>query len=64
MKKKSILFIYPNMMLGGSTTSLLSLLNSIDYKKYTVDILFYNSRGQLAAYLPSEVTVLPQRQYI
>ena len=59
MKKKSILFIYPNMMLGGSTTSLLSILNSIDYKKYTVDILFYNSRGQLAAYLPSEVTVLP-----
>lgn len=56
---KKLLFIYPHMMLGGSTTSLLSVLNCIDYKNYAVDIVFYDKQGELYEYLPEEVNVLP-----
>lgn len=59
MLKKELLFIYPHMMMGGSTTSLLSVLNSIDYGKYNVDILFYEKKGELSDYLPEEVNILP-----
>ena len=59
MKKKELLFIYPYMMIGGSTTSLLSVLNSIDYNCYNVDILFYEKTGELIDYLPSQVRILP-----
>lgn len=58
LEKEEVLFIYPSMMLGGSTTSLLSILNSIDYKKYEVDILFYNEKGVLYDTLPKEINVL------
>ena len=47
------------MMMGGSTTSLLSVLNSIDYNIFNVDILFYERMGELANYLPKEVNILP-----
>ncbi len=59
MRKKELLFIYPYMMMGGSTTSLLSVLNSIDYNIFNVDILFYERMGELANYLPKEVNILP-----
>lgn len=59
MAKKKILFIYPHMMLGGSTTSLLSVLNSMDYEQYETDIIFYNKEGELINSLPKEVRVLP-----
>ena len=52
MDKKKILFIYPHMMLGGSTTSLLSVLNSIDYEQFEADIIFYNKEGELVKSLP------------
>lgn len=57
--KKKILFVYPYMMLGGSTTSLLSILNSIDYREYDVDIMFYAKKGDLYGLLPKEVQALP-----
>lgn len=57
--KKNILFIYPHLMIGGSTTSLLSVLNLIDYNKYNVDILFYDEVGVLEKVLPKEVNILP-----
>lgn len=59
MRKKEILFVYPYMMTGGSTTSLLSVLGSIDYNCYNVDILFYQKKGELSGYLPKEVNILP-----
>lgn len=59
MEKTKILFIYPSMILGGSTTSLLSVLNSIDYKKCDIDIIFYNEMGALYNALPKEVNILP-----
>lgn len=46
------------MMFGGSTTSLLSVLNDINYAEYTVDLLFYDKLGELYNYLPKEVNVI------
>ena len=38
MEKKKILVVYPEMLVGGSTTSLLAFLNCIDKEKYEVDL--------------------------
>lgn len=58
--KKQILFIYPEMMVGGSTTSLVSLLNAIDYSNYDVDLILYKARGELLADIPEQVMVLSE----
>lgn len=57
--KKRILFVYPTMMLGGSTTSLLSLLQNFDYEKYQVDLLLYKAEGPFIDYIPEQVNILP-----
>ena len=59
-KKKKVLIVYPNMMIGGSTTSLLSFLLSIDHSKNNVDLLLGYNEGPLFRYLPKYVNVLPQ----
>ena len=56
--KKKILFVYPEFMVGGSTTSLINLLNEIDYKKYEVDLALRKKRGLLMKYIPQEVNLL------
>ena len=49
--KKKILIIYPEMIIGGTTTSLLSLLGALDRNKYEVDLQMQ--------YAPSYVHILP-----
>jgi glycosyltransferase involved in cell wall biosynthesis len=56
---KEILIVYPQMMMGGSTTSLLAILNNIDYKKYKVDLLLLFRGGPLFDKIPAEVNILP-----
>ena len=56
--KKKLLIVYSKMIVGGSTTSLLSLLNEMDYSQYDVDILLYDQTGLLTKYLPSEIRIL------
>ena len=58
-KKKKILFAYPAMMIGGSTTSLLSVLNRLDYNKYDVDLLLNSHTGELLDMIPEKVNLLP-----
>ena len=58
--KKKVLFVYPELMLGGSTTSLISLLNSIDYIRYEVDLILYKNGGEYFNDLPLQVNVLPE----
>ena len=59
MNKKKVLFVYPAMMVGGSTTSLLSILNRIDYDKYDVDLLLLSHTGELINMIPEKVHLLP-----
>lgn len=57
--KKKILVTYYSMVIGGSTTSLLSLLNCIDKSKYEVDLQLYRHDGPLFQYIPQGVNILP-----
>ena len=60
MSNQKIIITYPAMVIGGSTTSLLSILNRLDYKKYDVDLLLNNNSGELLNQIPSEVNLLEQ----
>ena len=42
---KKILIIYTEMIIGGATSALLSLLHSLDYEKYSVDLQLYSNGG-------------------
>lgn len=55
---KELLFVYDRMMVGGTTTALLALLNSIDYSKYSVDLLLYDSNGPYMKFVPQKTYVL------
>ena len=59
---KKILLIYPNMLLGGSTTSLLSLMNSLDPDKYQIDLQLQTNSGPLLQDIPKHVNLLPEAQ--
>lgn len=58
-QKRDIVFAYNAMNIGGSTTSLLSILNRLDYSKYNVDLLLNENRGDLLSEIPAQVNLLP-----
>lgn len=60
MKKTKLLFVYHRMVIGGSTTSLLSLLHSLDKELYDIDLLLYENKGEFLTDIPSHVNVLDQ----
>lgn len=60
MKMKKIFIASHCMELGGAERSLLGILNSIDYKKYEVDLFLYRHTGELLKYIPKEVNLLPE----
>lgn len=56
---KKILIVYPKMIIGGTTTSLLSVLRMLDYSRYHVDLLFmYDDYGELVNNIPAEVKII------
>ena len=57
---KKILIAYPEMMVGGSTTSLLAFLNCLDKSKYEVDLQLYKNRGPLLSDIPEGINLLPE----
>ena len=57
--KKKILFVYYSMVVGGSTTSLLSILNRLDREKYDIDLLLYRHDGPMMPYIPEDINLLP-----
>lgn len=56
---KKILFIYDSMMTGGTSTALLSLMNSIDRTRYEISLLLYSNSGQHMKDIPQYVKLLP-----
>lgn len=62
MGKKRLLVVYHSMIMGGSTTSLLGLLENLDTDQYEVDIQLFKNAGQMFGELPSYVRVLPEAQ--
>ncbi|MBC8560135.1 glycosyltransferase [Fumia xinanensis] len=57
---KKILIIYTEMIIGGATSALLSLLHSLDYEKYSVDLQLYSNGGIRQGEIPKEVHILPE----
>ena len=60
MDKKKVLFVYTEMIIGGATSALLSLLCSLNYEKYDVDLLLYENSGVRQKDIPERVRILPQ----
>ena len=57
---KSILIITHTMELGGAERALLGLLNNIDYDNYSVDLFLERHFGELLAFIPEKVNLLPE----
>lgn len=62
--KKRILFVINSLGLGGAEKSLTSLLNTVDYDRYAVDLLMFNPGGMFRKLLPENVNVLPQLDFL
>lgn len=60
---KKILIMINSLEIGGSEKSLVSLLNMIDYKKYSVDLQMLKIGEEFDKYIPKEVNVLPIPKY-
>lgn len=60
-EKKRILVVMPSAMeLGGVERSLIGLLDSFDYERYSVDLFLYGHHGSLFAQIPDKVNILPE----
>lgn len=49
-----------NLEIGGAEKSLISILNTIDYSKYDVDLFLYEHNGELINELPKDINLLPE----
>ncbi len=56
---KKVLFIYPSMIIGGSTTALLSCLNCLSPDEYKIDLQLFRNEGPLLDAIPEHVNLLP-----
>lgn len=56
--KEKILFVYDSMMIGGTTTALLSLIDTIDREKYDIYLILYTNTGPLIDEIPNYVKLL------
>lgn len=62
-KKKSILFVCVGINAGGIERALINILNTIDYSKYSVDLLLWNITGDLYKYLNPNVNLINGIEY-
>ncbi|MDQ0114825.1 glycosyltransferase [Paenibacillus harenae] len=58
--KKRILFVMNNLTCGGAEKSLISLLQSIDYSLFEVDLLLFRQEGIFMNLLPEQVNLLDE----
>ena len=58
--KKNLLFVMNNLTCGGAEKSLISLLETIDYSLYNVDLFLFKHEGIFINKLPKEVCLLPE----
>ena len=57
---KKILIVHYSMEIGGAESSLLGLLDSIDYSKYAVDLFLLNHSGEFMPLINDHVNLLPE----
>ena len=57
--KKKLLIVYPHMMLGGSTTSLISFIKNLNFDEFDVDLQLFENNGKYIDYIPENIRLLP-----
>lgn len=62
--KKNILFIINNLNCGGAEKALISLLQSIDYSKYNVDLFVFKHEGVFFENVPKQVIILKEEKIV
>ena len=62
MGKKKVLINIHYLEIGGAETSLIGLLQALDHKRGDVDLFLNDHRGEMMAYIPEWVNVLPERK--
>lgn len=55
---KRILFIVPQLEIGGVQRSFINLINTIDRKKYSIDVLIMSAHGPYMKLLPSDIRLI------
>lgn len=60
---KKLLFVIDSLYCGGAEKSLVSLLNNIDYKNYSVDLMMLKRGGDFERLLPENVNILESPKY-
>ncbi|MDR6878656.1 glycosyltransferase [Bacillus sp. 3255] len=58
--KKNVLFVMNNLHCGGAEKALISLLDTLDYSKYNVDLLLMKHEGLFFSKIPSQVNLLEE----
>ncbi|WBW98957.1 glycosyltransferase [Oceanirhabdus sp. W0125-5] len=58
--KKNILFVINKLSCGGAEKSLISLLQTIDYSKYNVDLFLFKHEGVFLNRIPKEVKLIKE----
>ena len=56
--KTKILFVMESLGIGGAEKSLVTILSSLDYSKYDVDLLLFRESGAFMELLPKEVNLI------
>ena len=60
MKKEKLLFVMESLRIGGAERSLLTLLSSLNYERYDVELFLFRHNGELMEFLPPQVRLLPE----
>lgn len=55
---KKLLFVMMHLKMGGAERSLVNLLNEINYKEYSVDLLLIKREGELISQLPKNINII------
>ncbi len=58
MKKRNILFIMSSLRNGGAERSLVNLLQLLDYDRYNVDLLLFQTEGMFLKQVPEKVNII------
>ncbi|MBO1579740.1 glycosyltransferase [Bacillus sp. XF8] len=58
--KKNVLFVINNLNCGGAEKSLISLLNTMDYSSYDVDLFLFKHEGLFFNKIPKQVNILEE----
>ena len=57
--KKDILFVMNDLGCGGAEKALVSLLQTLDYSKFNVDLYLFKKTGLFLKQVPQQVNILP-----